>query len=250
MNDWASALVSVAIVSLISFVGALTLWSGARGLQVLVPLLISLAVGALFGDALVHLIPEAFAASTNVPLTAAYILFGVLIFYALEAFLHWHHEHRNQVANPVHPMAYINLLADGLHNFVDGLVIGASYLAGAPVGVATTLAVALHEIPQELGDFGVLMRAGFTRRRALTMNFLTALTAVLGAIISLLIAGKIEGYAPTMLAITAGGFIYFAGADLIPELHKEHRLPGSLIQFVTVVAGMALMYLLLLIEVE
>jgi zinc and cadmium transporter len=226
--------------------GALTLWSTGR-LQAFVAILISLAVGALFGDALVHLIPEAFAEGSSVPTTAAYVLMGILIFYALEAFLHWHHEHRSQAAEPVHPMAYVNLLADGLHNFVDGLVIGASFLAGPPIGIATTIAVALHEIPQELGDFGILVRSGFTRRRALTMNFVTALLAVLGAVISLLIAGEIEGYTPVMLGITAGGFIYLAGADLIPELHKEHNLPGSLVQFLAVIVGMGLMFLLLLI---
>ena len=249
MNEWVLSLLSVGIVSVISFVGAFALWAGISRLQWMVPLLIALAVGALFGDALIHLLPEAFADSSSSALTASYVLLGILLFFAFESFLHWHHEHRSQATDSaVHPMAYVNLLADGLHNFVDGLIIGASYLVSVPIGLATTAAVALHEIPQELGDFGVLVRAGFTRRRALTMNFLSALAALIGVPISLLVGSQVEGYATVMVAVTAGGFIYLAGADLIPELHKDHRLPRSFIQFVVVVIGMGLMYLLLLIE--
>ena len=248
MNAWAYTLLSVVMISLISLVSVVVIMLGPRRLDRIIPLLISLAVGALFGDALVHLLPEAFEDSPSPTLVSLYVLLGILLFFLLERFLHWHHEHHAQSLNPVHPVAYVNLVADGFHNLLDGVIIGASYLISTPIGVATTLAVALHEIPQELGDFGILVHAGFTPRRALLMNLLSALLAVVGAVISLLLGPVVSGYTVFMLPLIAGGFIYIAGADLIPELHHEHELPGSLAQFAMILAGIGLMYLLLLVE--
>ena len=248
MNEWIYSLASAAIVSLISLVGILTIMVGVQRLDRVIPLLISLAVGALFGDALVHLLPEAFEESTSAPLTSLYVIVGILVFFVLERFLHWHHEHHVHSVNPVHPVAYINMVSDGVHNFLDGLLIGASYLVSVPIGVATTLAVALHEVPQEQGDFGILVHAGFTPRRALLMNFLFSILAIVGVVISLLIGPNVTDYVVFMLPFTAGGFIYIAGSDLIPELHFEKELPGSLAQFAMVVAAIGMMYLLLLLE--
>ncbi len=248
LNAWAYTILSVVMISLISLVGVVVIMLGPRRLDRIIPLLISLAVGALFGDALVHLLPQAFRDSTSPALVSLYVLLGILLFFLLERFLHWHHEHHAQSLNPVHPVAYVNLVADASHNFLDGVIIGASYLIGTPIGVATTLAVALHEIPQELGDFGILVHAGFAPRRALLMNLISALLAVVGAVTSLLLGPVVSGYTVFMLPLIAGGFIYIAGADLIPELHHEHELPGSLAQFAMILAGIGLMYLLLLVE--
>ena len=248
MNEWAYALASTAVVSLISLVGIVTIMIGVQRLDRLIPLLISLAVGALFGNALVHLLPEAFEEASSAPLTSLYVILGIILFFVLEKFLHWHHEHHTQSLNPVHPVAYINIVSDGVHNFLDGLIIGASYLVSVPIGVATTVAVALHEIPQEQGDFGILVHAGFTPRRALMMNFLSAGLAFVGVVISLLLGGNVGEYTAFMLPFTAGGFTYIAGSDLIPELHHEHELPGSLAQFAMVLVGVGLMYALLLVE--
>ena len=173
---------------------------------------------------------------------------GILLFFVLERFLHWHHEHRARAVNPVHPVAYIILVSDGVHNLLDGLVIGAAYLISIPIGVATTVAVAAHEVPQEQGDFGILVNAGFTPRRALQMNFLSAGLAIVGVVISLSLGTNLGDYTLFMLPFTAGGFIYIAGSDLIPELHAERELPGSFVQLATMLAGIALMFLLLLID--
>ena len=252
MSEWVYSLSSAAIVSLISLVGIVTIMVGVQRLDRVIPLLISLAVGGLFGDALVHLLPEAFEKSTSPALTSFYVILGILLFFALERFLHWHHhwhhEHRSHSANPVHPVAYINLVSDGVHNFLDGLIIGASYLVSVPLGMTTTLAVALHEIPQEQGDFGILVHAGFTPRRALLMNFLSAGLAFVGVVISLVVGLNINDYTVFMVPLTAGGFIYIAGSDLIPELHRERELSGSLAQFSMMVTAIGLMFLLLLLD--
>jgi zinc and cadmium transporter len=248
VSEWVYSLTSVAIVSAISLVGVITLMVGVQRLDRVIPLLISLAVGGLFGDALIHLLPEAFEESSSAPLTSLYAIMGVLLFFALERYLHWHHEHRAHSVNPVHPVAYINLVSDGVHNFLDGLIIGASYLVSVPIGITTTVAVALHEIPQEQGDFGILVHAGFTPRRALLMNFLSAMLALVGVVISLLIGPSVESYTVFMLPLTAGGFIYIAGSDLIPELHREHGARGSVAQFAMVVAAIGMMFMLLLLD--
>ena len=248
MNEWTYSLASAAVVSLISLVGVFTIMVGVQRLDRVVPLLISLAVGGLFGDALVHLLPEAFMDSTSAAMTSLYVIIGIMLFFLLERFLHWHHEHHAQSLNPVHPVAYINIVSDGVHNFLDGLIIGASYLVSVPIGVATTVAVALHEVPQEQGDFGILLHAGFTPRKALLMNFLSGIIAFVGVVISLLVGPNVSEYTAFMVPLTAGGFIYIAGSDLIPELHHEHELPGSLAQFAMVGVGIGLMYALLLLK--
>lgn len=248
MSEWVYALTSAAVVSAISLVGIITLMVGIKRLDRVIPLLVSMAVGGLFGDALIHLLPQAFEESSSAPLTSLYTILGVLIFFALERYLHWHHEHHARSVNPVHPVAYINLVSDGAHNFLDGLIIGASYLVSVPIGIATTIAVTLHEIPQEQGDFGILVHAGFTPRRALFMNFLSAILALVGVVISLLIGPSVESYTVFMLPLTAGGFIYIAGSDLIPELHREHGARGSVAQFAMMVAAIGMMFLLLLLD--
>ena len=248
MNEWGYSLLSAFVVSLVSLVGILTLMFGVRRLDRFIPLLISLAVGALFGDAFIHLLPQAFGDTDSTVLTSLYIIMGIMLFLAMESLLHWHHEHHTQTLNPIHPMGQVIMVADGVHNLLDGLIIGASYLVSVPVGLATTLAVLLHEVPQELGDFGVLIHAGFTPRRALIINFLSGVLAIVGVVISLLLGGNGGEYTAVMVPLTAGGFIYIAGADLIPELHKEHEFRASVVQFAVVLAGIGLIFLLLLVD--
>ena len=248
MNEWGYALGSAAAISLISLTGVVALMVGVRRLDRAVPLLISLAVGALFGDALIHLLPEAFEDSTSTTMTSFYAIAGVLLFFVMERFLHWHHQHQELSVKPVHPVAYLNLVSDGTHNFLDGLLIGAAYLVSTPIGLATTIAVAFHEIPQEQGDFGILVHAGFTPRRALLMNFLTATLALLGVVISLLVGPSVTEYTVFMLPFAAGGFIYIAGSDLIPELHREREVPRSIMQLVMLSMGIGLMFFILVLE--
>ena len=148
----------------------------------------------------------------------------------------------------IHSFAYMNLVGDSLHNFIDGLIIAASYIVSVPVGLATTLAVLLHEIPQEIGDFGVMIHGGFSRTKALSLNFITALTAVLGVIIGLLLNNYSENIKYFIIPIAIGGFIYIAGSDLIPELHKETNIKRSIIQIITFILGVLIMLSLLLLE--
>jgi zinc and cadmium transporter len=145
-------------------------------------------------------------------------------------------------------MGYMNLFADGVHNLIDGMIIGASYTVSLQVGFATTMAVIFHEIPHELGNFFVLLYAGFTKRRALSCNFISAIFAVLGTIISLLIGSTVENFSVLMLPVAAGGFIYIAGSDLVPELNKELRPSKSIVQMLAIAIGVGLMLLLDLLE--
>ena len=138
----------------------------------------------------------------------------------------------------------MNLIGDGIHNMVDGIIIGGAYLTSQSLGLATTLAIILHEIPQEIGDFGVLIYAGLSRRRALLLNLVSALTAVLGVVLSLTLSGYVEGLVKFLLPFAAGNFIYIAGSDLVPELQDEKRISSSLIQLALMVLGLVLLYLL------
>ncbi len=244
---WVWTLVSVVIISLASFVGLVAISSNSRGIQQTIFVMVSLAVGAMFGDVFLHLLPEIFS-SKSADTAPMYILGGILLFFLLEKFLLWRHEHIPHYGDCIHPVGYVNLVADGLHNFIDGLLIGSSYLISLPVGLATTLAVLLHEIPQEIGDFGVLLHAGFRVPKALWLNFLSASLAIAGAIVALIAGGLVKALPEIILPLTAGGFIYIAGSDLVPELHKERQPLRSLIQMVAIGLGVGLMLLLRLLR--
>jgi zinc and cadmium transporter len=235
------------VVSALSLFGVVTLWLNAKQLKRILLPLVSLAVGGLFGDAFIHLIPESYGVSKDPTGTGLLVLLGIVIFLVLEKSLHFYHHH-DHGKEDIHSFGYLNLLAGGLHNFIDGLLIGVSYLAGFEVGLATTLAVILHEIPHEIGDFSVLVHAGFKPSRALLYNFLTALLAFGGAILSLTLAFDPHTLTSVILPITAGGFIYIAGSDLIPEIHKELKLSGSLLQVLAMAVGSGLMLLVKLLE--
>jgi len=250
-NVYFYTIASVLIVSLISLVGAVTISISADFLQKAVRFLV--AAGALLGDAFIHLLPEAIEENGFELSLSLAVLFGIVLFFVLEKFVRWRHCHISDADtggthHHTHPFALMSLVGDSLHNFIDGIVIGASYLVSIPVGIATTIAVALHEIPQELGDFGVLVHGGFSRGKALLINFITALTALLGAVAALLIGGALETAVSFFVALTAGGFIYIASADLIPELHKETRLSRSIFELVALLLGIGMMVLLLQLE--
>jgi zinc and cadmium transporter len=248
MNSiWLYSLLSVFVVSLIAIIGIIGLAIKAEKLKKILIYLISFSAGALLGDAFIHLIPEiseeglAFSSSL-------YILAGIILFFSLEKFIHWRHCHMPTTKKHVHPFAYMNLFGDSLHNFIDGLIIAGSYIISIPVGIATTIAVLLHEIPQEIGDFGVLLYAGFSKTKALAMNFLTALTAVLGAVVALILNNYVENIEIPLVCLAVGGFLYIAGSDLIPELHKECEIRVSFWQIVTFILGVLVMASLLLLE--
>lgn len=239
---------SVVAVSLISFVGVFTLAVKEEILRKYIFVFISVAVGALLGDALIHLIPEALENSLNATLTSVLIIAGILLFFILEKILHWHHHGEDKEDIYIHPVGRLVLFSDGIHNFLDGIIIGASFLVSVPVGIATTLAVILHEIPQEIGDFSVLIYSGYSKKRALWLNFLSAIASVLGAFAVLGIGQLAEISASWLLPIAAGGFIYIAVADLIPELQKTKRVGYSVLQIAAVMAGVLAMIALTFLE--
>ena len=244
---WFQTLISVAVVSGLSLFGVVTLWLKPQQLKKILLPLVSLAVGGLFGDAFIHLIPESYTVSKNTTQSALFILAGIMIFLVLEKSLHFYHHHEHS-GKEIHPFGYLSLLASGLHNFIDGLLIGVSYLAGFEVGLATTLAVILHEIPHEIGDFSILVHSGFKPSRALLYNFLSALFAIGGAVMALTLTTDPQTLTSVILPVTAGGFIYIAGSDLIPEIHKELKLSSSLVQLLAMSAGSGLMLLLKFLE--
>ena len=246
MGVWAYTIISVLIVSFISFTGVFFLSLKAEKLQRILIYLISFSAGALFGDAFLHLIPEAAESGFELSLSI-YVLSGLVLFFIVDKVIKWRHCHHPITVNHAHPFAIINLFGDGVHNFIDGLIIGASYVADIQIGIATTLAVVFHEIPQEIGDFGVLLHGGFSKGRAMFVNFLSALAAVLGAIVALLLVSA-DGLITILLPLAAGGFIYIAGSDLIPELHKEVGIKKSLLQLVAFVLGIMIMAALLALE--
>lgn len=241
---WIYSLVSVLLVSAISLIGIFTLSLNEKRLKEVLLYLVALSVGGLFGDAFIHLIPEASQEMGLELETSLYILVGIIIFFIVEKLVRWRHCHIPTSEEHPHPFTAMNLVGDSVHNFIDGLIIGASYMASIPIGLATTLAVVFHEIPQEIGDFGVLMHGGFSRSKALTLNFLTALTAVLGTILSLLLAAHIENLTIFLTLFAAGGFIYIAGSDLVPELHKEIKLKKSILQLLALIVGVIIMFIL------
>jgi len=245
---WILTLISVFIVSLMGFAGALTLPFAKETLKKIVFFLVSFATGALFGDAFIHLLPEAVKKTGFTPTISLSLISGILVFFVLEKIICWRHCHIETSEEHPHPFAWMNLIGDAFHNFIDGMVIAGSYLAGPTIGFATTLAVIFHEIPQEIGDYGVLIHGGFGRIRALFMNFLVQLTSVLGATLILALSFKTETMAAFLVPFTAGGFIYIAGSDLIPELHKETRIPSSLLQLLSLSLGIGLMLFLLLLS--
>ncbi len=238
---WVYSLVSVALISLISFIGAISISLKPETLKRILLLFVSFSAGGLLGGAFLHLLPEAAEAGGFGVGMSLYVLGGILFFFIMEKFIHWRHCHIPTSHSHPHSFAYMNLLGDGIHNLIDGLIIGASYLAAIPLGIATTIAVILHEIPQEIGDFGVLVYGGFRVRRALLMNFLTALTALAGVMVSLILGAFIEGTTIFLLPFAAGGFIYIAGSDLIPELHKECKAGKSMAQLLMILLGMLVM---------
>ena len=239
---------SILLVSLIAVLGILLLSFQEVLFRRYLSLFISIAVGALLGDAFIHLIPEALAETENTTLTSVLIIVGILIFFLLEKLLHWHHHGEDAETSDIHPVGKLVLVSDGAHNFLDGIVIAASFAIGLPVGLATTLAVILHEIPQEVGDFAVLLHAGYTKGRALLLNFLSALSAVLGGVLFFVIGGFAESFAAICVPLTAGGFIYIAVADLIPELQKTKQWRISFLQSAAVVLGIGAMIGLTFLE--
>lgn len=243
------ALTSVIVVSLISLIGIITIPIKESKLRSLLIYFISFSVGALLGDVFIHLLPEVVEEYGGFPHEVSfYILISIVATFMIEKLIHWKHHLSNHKGHHHPPITSITMLGDTAHNFIDGLALGASYLVSIPVGIATTIAVILHEIPQEIGNYGVLLHGGYTKKKALYVNFLSALSAIAGTIIALIVGMQITNAVVFLSAFAAGNFLYIAASDMIPELHKEVSPRKSFWQLVTMILGIVVMYSLVFLE--
>lgn len=225
------------IGSVFSLVGGLFLLFNEKRTLKYSHFLAAFAAGTLLGTVFFDLFPEAIeearstgsasslqTSSGQADVVFVWVLVGILGFFLLERFIHWFHHHQHDYEDePIKPTVPLIILGDSVHNFIDGVVIAATFLVSIPLGIVTTLAVAAHEIPQEIGDFGILLHKGLRRKKVLMVNIGSALTALVGALISFWVGERIETSLPILLSITAGFFIYIAASDLIPEIHHENR---------------------------
>ncbi len=239
------AFTSVALVSAMSLAGVLVLTLRSSIIARILTYLVSFSTGAILGTVFFHLLPEVMEHAGDPLVGSAFILGGMMLAFCIEKFIHWHHchhtEHDDLHGGHAHPVGSLILIGDGIHNFIDGMLIATAFLVSVPVGIATTVAVLLHEIPQELSDISLLLHSGFTRKRAILWNTLSACTAIVGAGVAVVFQSRVEGIEFVLLPIAAGNFLYIATTDLIPTLHKETRLRQSMVQLALLLAGMALM---------
>lgn len=247
MSPQSYAILSVLIVSLISLIGVFTLSLSVKNIQKLITLLVSFATGTLFGGALIHLLPEAFQNTDNPLIVSLWTIAGLLTFFVMEKFFRWRHCHLTTTDDHVHPVVPMNIFGDALHNFIDGVLIAISFSVSIPLGVATTVAVLFHEIPQEISDYIILVNGGLSVKKALLVNFMNGSLALLGALLALKVGGSIAGFIQALVPFTAGGFLYIAGSDLIPELHHDTEVKKSLLQLILLILGVALMTFLAII---
>ena len=226
------------LMSAIALVGSVTLILKPETLSRLLLPLVSFAAGSLIGGAFFHMIPAGIAAMGNTTAFYAWILAGFTVFLALEQLLHWHHCHRADTECKK-PLTYLILIGDGLHNFIGGLAIAGIFLADIRLGIMAWLAAAAHEIPQELGDFGVLVHGGWSKARALAFNFLSALTFLLGGLLAY--AGSYNFNVAFLIPFAAGNFLYIGASDLVPEVSKHGELKSNALNLIAFIAGVGLM---------
>jgi zinc and cadmium transporter len=235
------------VVSLFSLSGIFAMSLNEERLHSILFFLLAFSAGTIFGAAVFDLLPEA-VELVDEHVVFTYIAFGYVAFYFLERFIYWYHGHGHHEdvggmeEEVTRGFAYLNLLGDGIHNFIDGMVIAASFTVGFQVGLAATIAVIFHELPQEMGDYGILMYAGFERVRALLLNFGVALCVVLGGVFATFFLETVEAMSGVLISFSAGAFLYLAASELVPELQHERDFRRSLIQFVVFILGMALIY--------
>ncbi len=236
------AITASIIVSLISLVGVITLIIKDDLLKKLIIFLVAFAAGCLIGGAFLDILPEAGEYVTDITQLFLYVILGYMLFFILEKYIHWRHCHTAECE--IHRFTYLNIIGDVVHNFTDGLIIGAVFLTSVQVGIAATLAIIFHEIPHELGNFTVLIYGGFSKTKALFFNFLSSLFAIAGTLVGYYSAGRVHGFSAVLLPVAAGGFIYIASCDLVPELHKEEDGKKSALIMLTFTFGIIVMYLL------
>lgn len=241
MTTFLAIVSATMLITLCVWVAVFFIFLKKESLNKIVMFLVALSAGALMGGAFLHLLPEAFE-FLEVDQVFGIFLVSFIGFFFIEKVFHWQHCHKENCS--IHTFGYMNLVGDSLHNFIDGLVIASTFIIDFKLGLATTLAVALHEIPQEVGDYGVLIYAGFKNKTALLINYAVALTVVIGGIFGYLVSAYLTNFLPYLLPLAAGGFVYIAASDLMPEIRKETKLSKSILSFLIFVGGIILMFLL------
>jgi len=243
-------------VSLFSLSGIIALSLNHETLHKILFFLIAFSAGTILGASFFDLLPEAVELMPE-SVVFIYIAFGYVSFYILERFIYWYHGHGHHSDIEEHEeeratmgFAYLNILGDGIHNFIDGMIIATSFTVDFSVGIATTMAVIFHELPQEMGDYGVLVYAGFEKTKALLMNFAAALSVVVGGVVAIFFLGAIDALSGVLISFSAGAFIYLSASELIPELQREEDFWRSLAQFVVFLLGLAVIWSLGLIFPE
>jgi zinc and cadmium transporter len=263
-------------IGMLSLVGIFMISLKENTLDKILFVLIAFATGTIFATALFDLIPEALhhleelnseGANLNETILFTMVVGGYVVFFILERFLYWFHGHAHQIENElvcydhldetidkslgkgkvIKNFALLNLIGDGLHNFLDGVVIMVAFLSGIGNGVVVTLAVLFHELPQEIGDFGILLYGGFSKRNALLFNFLSAMVAMLGGIFAFFLSGIFDSFNFFFLAFSGGGFLYLASTELMPELLKQKDLKKSIYQALIFVVGLIVILTLITI---
>jgi len=227
------------LMSAIALVGSLTLLLPPAALDRVIMPLVAFAAGSLLGGAFFHMIPAASLGTAELALVLLWTMLGFVVFFALEQFLHWHHCHRAS-ADCRKPLTYLILLGDGLHNFLGGLGVAGVFLVDVRLGLTAWLAAVAHEVPQELGDFGVLIHGGWTRGRALLWNFLSGLAFLLGGLVTWAASRALD--VDFLVPFAAGNFIYIGASDLVPEVNKHRSARTSLVHFLAFAAGIALLW--------
>lgn len=233
-------------ISLISLVGGfLIIWKKLVNKKV-VPYLVAFAAGVILTTVFFDLLPEAMEHAeelgnhSNIFMP---VFIGILLSFFIERFLLWFHHHES--THGIKPALYLIIIGDAIHNFIDGVVIATTFMTSPQLGIITTVAIAAHEIPQEIADFSILIHSGLTKIKALLINLMSAVTAIAGGVFSYYFLNTIEGSLPFLLSLSAGIFIYIAGSDLIPHLHREYKEERKWAQVLPFIAGIILMYLMI-----
>lgn len=240
------ALISAFIVSLIGLAVFLALYLSDKILKNILIYLVSFSAGGLMGGAFFHLLPESLEQLDNPLLIFVAVIVGFCAFFIVEKFLRWHHCHNKDCHQHAH-LGYLNLIGDAVHNLIDGIIIASTYVVSIPLGIVTTISIISHEIPQELGDFGVLLYSGMPKKKAMLYNFMVALIAVVGVFIGYFLSIYVQGITVFLIPAAAGGFIYIAASDLIPELQEEINARSSVKHFGVFILALVFMYLVKLI---
>ncbi len=245
------ALGSVIGVSILSLLGILFFLVDERFIRSVLLYIVSFSTGALLGDVFIHILPDMAEENADFfPTGLLIILVGILFSFTVEKFIHWRHCHMlpDEDHGHHHTVGIMSITGESVHNFIDGIVIAASYLVSVELGLATTLAIVFHEIPHEIGNFAVLLHSGFPKKKALLLNLFSACTGILGTALVLWLSRSLGSLILYLLPFAAGNLLYIAGSDLIPELHKHTKIHQGFWQLIAMIAGMGFMYLIVIFE--